>query len=68
MCDWGKDKSKEKEIERVQGPPEKARDESVALYTAQRFEQTQRFHVGQLIVISNEVETSLNSKDSLTGV
>src|SRR6266446_5688826 len=46
MCDWAKDKGQEKEIERVQGPPQKTSDESVALCTVQRFEQTQRFHVG----------------------
>jgi len=46
MCDRGKDKGQEKEIERVQSPSEKASDESVALCAAQRFEQTQRFHVG----------------------
>ena len=46
MCSRNKDEGKEKEIERVQGPSEKASDESVALCAAQRFEQTQRFHVG----------------------
>jgi hypothetical protein len=34
MCDRGKNKSKEKEIERVQRPSEKASDESVALSAA----------------------------------
>src|SRR6266403_2434188 len=46
MCDRDKDKGQEKEIERVQGPSKKTSDESVALCAAQRFEQTQRLHVG----------------------
>src|SRR5437763_4306329 len=36
MGDRGKDKGQEQEIERIQGPPEKASDESVALCAAQR--------------------------------
>ena len=44
MPDRDKDKGEEKEIERIQGPPEEASDESVALSAIQRFEQTQRFH------------------------
>ena len=44
MRDRDKDKGQEKEIERVQGPPEETSDESVALCAIQRPEQTQRFH------------------------
>ena len=44
MCDRGKDKGKEKEIERIQGPPEETSNESVALCTVQRFEEPDRFH------------------------
>src|SRR5438105_2656777 len=44
MCDRAKNKGQEKEIERVQGPSEKASDESVALCAAQRFEKPDRFH------------------------
>src|SRR6478672_7560129 len=44
MCDRAKDKGQEKEIERIQGPPEETRDKSVALCAIQRPEQTQRFH------------------------
>ena len=44
MCDRDKDKGQEEEIERIQGPPEKTRDKSVALCAIQRPEQTQRFH------------------------
>src|SRR5213595_133799 len=39
-----KDKGKEKEIERIQGPPEETSNESVALCTVQRFEEPDRFH------------------------
>jgi hypothetical protein len=31
VCDWYKDKGKEEEIERIEGPPEETSDESVAL-------------------------------------
>jgi hypothetical protein len=44
VCDWDKDKRKEEEIERIEGPPEETSDESIALCTVQRFEQTKRFH------------------------
>ena len=44
LPDRRKNKCKEKEIERVQGPPEETSDESVALCAVERFEQTQRFH------------------------
>ena len=35
MCDRDKNKGKEEEIERVQGPPEETSDESVALNAVQ---------------------------------
>ena len=34
MGDRGKDKGQEKEIERIQGPPEETSDESIALNAA----------------------------------
>src|SRR6266513_4482562 len=44
MGDRDKDKGQEKEIERVQRPPQETSYESVPLCTVQRFEQTERFH------------------------